>query len=126
MVILDTHVLLWWVSAPERLSARARRSIGDADRLGIPAIVFWEIAVLSRKGRVTVGDSVMEWTSGVLALPRIRCLPMTCTIAAVADSLAMHADPTDRFIVATAIEQDMPLVTRDRDLRKLKIVKTLW
>jgi len=101
-------------------------SLEEAEEIGVPAIVFWEIAVLSRKGRVELGEPVTTWTEGVLAVPRLRCLPATFRIASLADTLAMHQDPADRFIVATAIEVDAPLVTRDRELRKPRILKTIW
>ena len=126
LIVVDTHVLLWWASTPERLSARARRSFADADRIGVPAIVFWEVSVLSRRGRIAIDGSAQDWTATVLGLPRVQCLPMTCAVAALADSLPMHPDPADRFIVATAIELEAPLATADRDLRRLRLVRTVW
>jgi PIN domain nuclease of toxin-antitoxin system len=53
-------------------------------------------------------------------------LPLTPEIAVTADALSMHADPADRFIVATALLHDAPLVTKDHLLRRLRFVKTVW
>jgi PIN domain nuclease of toxin-antitoxin system len=53
-------------------------------------------------------------------------LPLTADIALLAASLNMHPDPADRFIVATAIQHAVPIVTKDRPIRSLRIVKTIW
>ena len=126
MVVLDTHAVVWWAGDPGRLSARATAAIAKADRLGVPAIVFWETALLIRKGRLDVGMSVRECTEKIQLIPRISPLLLTPEIAVLADTLRMHADPADRFVVATAIHHRVPLVTKDKLLRPLKIVKTLW
>ncbi len=126
MVILDTHVVVWWASEPRRLSARARTALARTQRLGIPAIVFWEVALLVRKHKLDLGMPVSEWAIRIQAIPRVHVLPLTAEIALLADSLVMHADPADRFIVATAIQHQAALVTKDKLLRPLKIVTTLW
>ncbi len=126
MVVLDTHAVVWWAGDPDRLSARAAATIGKADRLGVPAIVFWETALLVRKGRLDLGMSVREWAAKIQLIPRINALVLTPEIAVLADSLRMHADPADRFVVATAIYHRLPLVTKDKLLRPLKIVRTIW
>ena len=94
--------------------------------MGVPAIVFWEVAHLTRKGKLRLGTSVGEWPSSVLSLPRIEPLPLTPAIAVAADGLTIHEDPADRFIVATAIEHGIDLVIADRQIRKGKLVPTLW
>ena len=126
MVVLDTHAIVWWAGTPELLSARAKRSMANADRLGVPAIVFWETSLLVRKGRLDLGLPVDEWASKVQAIPRVDALPLTAEIALAADALNMHADPADRFIVATAMHHGVPVVTKDRLLRALRIIKTIW
>ncbi len=126
MVVLDTHAIVWWAGKPELLSARAERSISNADRLGVPAIVFWETSLLVRKGRLDLGMPVDQWATNVQAIPRVDALPLTAEIALAADALNMHADPADRFIVATAMHHGVPVVTKDRLLRALRIIKTIW
>ena len=69
---------------------------------------------------------VLEWAAKIQAIPRVDALPLTADIALLADSLNMHADPADRFIVATAIHHGVPIVTKDRLLQPLRIVKTIW
>ncbi len=126
MVVLDTHAVVWWASDPGRLSAKAAAAIDKADRVGLPAIVFWETALLVRKGRLDLGMSVQEWAERIQRIPRVDALPLTPEIAVLADALRMHADPADRFVVATALHHRVPLVTKDGPLRRSKIVKTLW
>ena len=126
MVVLDTHAAVWWAGDPARLSSRAAAMIGSADRLGIPAIVFWEAALLVRKGRLDLGLAPREWTEKIQMIPRVDALPLTAEIALLADSLKMHSDPADRFVVATAIHHRVPLVTKDKLLQPLNIVRTIW
>lgn len=126
MVVLDTHAVVWWASDPGRLSAKAAVAIDKADRVGLPAIVFWEMALLVRKGRLDLGMSAQEWAERIQLIPRVTALPLTPEIGVLADSLGMHADPADRFVVATAVHHRSPLITKDRSLRRLKLAKAIW
>jgi PIN domain nuclease of toxin-antitoxin system len=126
MLVLDTHALLWWATEPARLSRRIRQRLAEAERLGVPTIVFWELAMLVRRGRLAIDIPIRDWTRQVLAVPRVTQLPLTAEIAVLADSLQMHADPADRFIVATAMVGEHPLATKDRLLQPLPFVETLW
>ena len=113
MIVLDTHVVLWWTLEPERLSRPARRAIDGAETLGTPVVLFWEVALLARKKRIKLGISAIAWMRDVLSLPRIQALMLTPEIAVAAESLKMHPDPADRFIVATAAYHNAALVTGD-------------
>ena len=126
MVVLDTHTIVWWASDTRLLSPRARRAIDGADRLGIPAIVFWETSLLVRKRKLDLGMPIRDWSATIQAIPRVEVLALTADIALLADSLNMHPDPADRFIVATAVHHAAPIVTKDRALRSLRTVKTIW
>jgi PIN domain nuclease of toxin-antitoxin system len=126
LIVLDTHALLWWVAAPKRLGKAATAAIEDDDAIGVPAIVFWEIALLARLERIALDRPVMDWAEAVLSVPRVTPLALTPSIAVRADSLEMHADPADRFIVATALEHGAKLATKDKALRRLRGVRTVW
>ena len=69
---------------------------------------------------------VSVWTETIQTVPRVEALPLTPEIAVHADELDMHADPADRFIVATALRHGAPLVSKDRLMRALRFVDTIW
>ena len=88
-------------------------AIQAADIILIPAIAFWEIALLVRKKRLALSTNqdIAEWAATVMTIPRIREAPLSSVIAIRADGLEMHDDPADRFIVATALQHKTPLIT---------------
>ncbi len=126
MIVLDTHATVWWSADPKRLGRRAADAIAAAERLGVPTIVFWEVSLLVRKRKLELGMSVSDWCQKLCAIPRVEPLPLTVELALLADSLEMHPDHADRFIVATALHLRRPLITRDELIRPLKIVATIW
>jgi PIN domain nuclease of toxin-antitoxin system len=128
VIVLDTHALVWWTQQPELLGNNAADAIDRSDQILVPAICFWETALLVRKGRLTLkrGQPVSEWTSDVLAIPRVIAVALTPALALSADALQMHPDPADRFIVATALEQNSALATKDDLLRSLSWLNTVW
>jgi len=126
VIVLDTHALLWWVSEPRRLSRRAATEIARAERVGLPTIVFWEIALLVRKGRIELGVPAASWLERILQIPRCEALPLSAIVALRADGLEMHADPADRFIAATALHLGAPIVSKDRLLADVKGLRVIW
>lgn len=127
-VVLDTHALIWWTQQPELLGRAAAASIGRAERIHVPTIALWETALLVRKGRLALKrrQPVTEWAAEVLSIPRVAAVPLDAHIALSADGLDMHADPADRFIAATALCLECPLVTKDELLRGLRWLRTVW
>ena len=128
MILLDTHVWIWWVNGDSRLSPTALDQIEPADALGISVISCWEFSMLVDRGRVHSDVPVEQWVDDALALPGVELLPITASIAVHAGSsrLQMHGDPADRIIVATALEHDLQVVTKDRKLRDLPFLTTIW
>ena len=126
MILLDTHVLLWWTSDPGRLSERAAGEIARAREIGLPSIVFWEVALLARKQKIALAVPIQTWMERVLAIPRCISLDLTPVVALHADALDMHPDPADRFIAATALAKGAALVTKDRLLSEVKGLETVW
>jgi PIN domain nuclease of toxin-antitoxin system len=125
-VVLDTHVALWWSFLPEKLSPKAAKALEDAETLFIPAIAFWETALLVRKGRLSLAITPAAWLRGLRSTARVKIESISAEIALRADQLAMHDDPADRMIVATALRRSAPLVTKDASLRATKLVPTIW
>ncbi|MEO5567801.1 MAG: type II toxin-antitoxin system VapC family toxin [Gemmatimonadaceae bacterium] len=132
MILLDTHALIWWVSNPSRIPARATRALNAAMRdgtaIGVSSISVWEIAMLVTRGRLSLTMEVEPWLAKVEALPFLTFYPVDNTVArrSVALTDLASRDPADRMIVATAIEHGAPLVTADEQMKEYRRVKTVW
>jgi PIN domain nuclease of toxin-antitoxin system len=113
---LDTHVLLEAVGG--RLSA-AEAKLLRSDRWSISAIVLWEIAKLAQLGRIEVD---LDDAEVVRTLARLHLWPITREIARTSTQLDVRSDPADELIAATSIVHNVPLVTRDRVLRRSRQV----
>lgn len=122
MIVLDTHVWLWWVTEPERLSARAAKTIDGSEAIGVSAMSCWEVAMLNAAGRVRLDRPPRQWVAAALvADTRLRAVAADADIAVTAALLGeegFHRDPADRIIYATARHRGAALVSRDRALRE--------
>ena len=118
MVLLDTHVLLWWFADEGRLSRRAAREIAKAGTVLVSAVSFWEIATLLRKGRITLDRDVYVWIADLLREDHIAMAPLSAQAALDAGLLPdFPGDPADRLLYATAQELIVPMVTKDIKIR---------
>ena len=128
MIVLDTHAWLWWAGDHTKLPPRLVRRLALAPALGISAISCWEAAMLVERGRLTLAPDARSGISAACAVPKLQVIPVTQRIATEAGLLGsvFHGDPADRIVVATAIDQRAPLVTRDERIRASKRVETLW
>jgi PIN domain nuclease of toxin-antitoxin system len=117
MIVLDTHIWVWWVHGEDKLPPEHKAYIQDNESagLGISAISCWEVAKLVEHGRLNLPVPVGEWLSQALAYPGMRLLELTPQIAVESTQLpgTFHRDPADQIIVATARVYDRPLVTLD-------------
>lgn len=131
MLVLDTHVLVWWVDGSPALKARARREIRRAAASGplqASAISAFEIRTAVRRGRLDLGVPVEQWFDDLAALPELRFQPVTAEIAALAGAFGedVPGDPADRLIAATTLALKAKLVTADRRLRAFPQLQTVW
>ncbi len=120
MIVLDTHVWVWWANDSDRLDARYRSLIelhGDAG-LGVSVISCWEVCKLVEKGRLRLSSDLAEWIAAATTLPGVVILPVTPQMAVESVKLPppFHADPADQLIVATAHVLGAGLLTADRQL----------
>lgn len=119
MILLDTHVALWATFDNNSLGKRCRQIVRRAwtqHQLAISAVSFWEIALLIAKRRLRPPDTAREMRRQMIGAGATE-LPLTGEIAILAGELeGLHADPADRFIVATAIAHDAILITADERL----------
>lgn len=132
MIVLDTHVLLWWASGQtHQLSAPARQALDAetaAGKILVSAISAWEIAMLVARNRLALAMEVSDWLSTVARIPWVELVPVDRVLGV--DSVQLpgkfHRDPADRLIVATARARGCPLVTADQKIRDYPHVRILW
>jgi PIN domain nuclease of toxin-antitoxin system len=117
MLNLDTHVLLYALAGT--LTARERALLSQ-DSWGISAIVLWEIAKLAQLDRIEVD---LDDADVRRVLSRVEVWPLTREIARTSTRLDFSGDPADEIIGATSVVHNVALVTRDRAIRKSKIVR---
>lgn len=131
MIVLDTHVWLWWLHSPAKLSRRARRAIEEAEAeqaARVSAISVWEVAVKVRLGKLPLPMDVFRWYELARSYPGITIEPLDPLDAIASTRLpgTLHEDPADRIIVAFTRRHQARLVTRDRVLRHYEHVPTVW
>ncbi|MEQ1694056.1 MAG: type II toxin-antitoxin system VapC family toxin [Gemmatimonas sp.] len=117
-LLLDTHVWLWALLEPERLSPAVRAALASGEHeIWLSPISVWEALLLAERGRVRVDTAPAEWVQRMVrALPR-REAPVTHDIAVASRQLTLsHEDPADRFLAATAQVLGLTLVTADARL----------
>ena len=129
-LLLDTHAWVRWIDDAENLSATTRSLVHAAlaaRRLWVSSISAWEVAQLVARGRLQLSMPVREWVARSESLTGLRFLPLGNGLAIRAVELPdLHADPADRFIVASAEYLGAVLVTRDERLRLYRGIRTIW
>lgn len=131
MILLDTHVLIWWLSNPEKLSPKADQAIEHAinsDAAYVSSISAWEVAMLVRRGRLELTMDVKDWLAIAESLPYLRFVPVNNRIAVNSVNLQdfEYADPADRIIIATTISLKASLITKDDKILSYNHVKSVW
>lgn len=116
MIILDTHVWLWWVNQDtELLKPLWMETIEQADKVGVSAISLFEVAWLVQHGRIKLPCEQNEWFDKALTGSEILLMPLTPQIASLAVSLTEHhSDPQDRIIIATTLACDAKILSVDK------------
>lgn len=131
MIVLDTHVLIWWVNLDPLCPVRVRRYIQQhraKSKVLVASMTFWEIAMLVKRGRLRLRFDLDTWIAHVEAIEGLEIVPMDHSTLVLSVNLPepFHADPADRMIVATALQCGATLITKDRVLRKYPHVDSYW
>lgn len=125
MYLLDTCALLWFLDDNGQLSMKARDTIGKSDELYLSIASLWEIAIKKTINKLDIEESVTDIEKicddyGISILPiktkyleQVQILPV------------IHSDPFDRLIIATALEENMKLITHDSKIQQYDI-ELVW
>jgi len=113
--LVDTHVLLWWWSKPEKLSRRVLALLRDPENgVFVSAASAWEIATKYRIGKYPPGGRIVEEWSTRIRVDRFQELPISSTHALRAGRLpGTHRDPFDRMLAAQGLLEDLPVLSTD-------------
>ena len=126
-LLLDTHIFIWGLMEPERLSPRVAEVLENpANELWLSTIVIWEVLILAEKGRLELKPDPIRWVRRVLREIPFREAPLTYEVAIQSRLVDLpHRDPVDRFLAATALVYDLTLVTADERLLSTPTIPTL-
>ena len=127
MIVLDTHILLWWATSPHLLSTTAEDAVMTAENLAVSAITAWEIAALHRRHRIEIARDPLPWMRDLEKTRGLLILPVTIEIGIkAADLHETLRDPMDCLIAATALTHGVPLITKDERIQRSGVVTTIW
>lgn len=117
-LLLDTHVWLWSLLEPRRLSPDSHDLFAShAVSLNLSSVSAWEAVLLAERGRLDIGDDPQRWIRGALSASPVTETPVTFEVALASRSIRLaHQDPADRFIAASAKVFGMTLLTADSRL----------
>jgi PIN domain nuclease of toxin-antitoxin system len=129
VIVLDTHALLWWALDPDRLSSVAAGAVAEMERAGgfASSISIWELGIKAKRKKIELPLTVEELARRIQAGGVVALLPVDT--ATWLRSLALpwdHTDPADRVIVATALIQRVPLLTKDDAIHRFGGIQCLW
>jgi len=129
VIVIDTHIWIWWIHNDDRLTDRIREHIkaNEDEGLGVSVFSCWEVAKLVEVNRLTLHCLIDEWMNTALIYPGIQVIELTPKIAIESTQLPgeFHRDPADQIIVATARIHDCPLLTVDDKILNYSHVKLL-
>lgn len=127
-LLVDTHVLVWAMAQPERLSTAAAGALADPEvTLLVSAASAWELATKVRIGKLPGGESLVLDYSRNLERWLARELPVSSADALLAGTLAWdHRDPCDRMLAAQSLRRGCPLVSSDRVFEQVGGVRRIW
>ncbi|OKH81471.1 twitching motility protein PilT [Mycobacterium sp. ST-F2] len=126
--LLDTHVLLWLLTEPARLSDAAGRLLADSsNRLYVSAASAWEIATKCRLGKLPLADSITMNFEQHLRRAAVESVDISTDHAILGGAIGWaHRDPFDRVIAATAMVEGIALVSSDAAFQDLNGLHVIW
>ena len=126
-LLLDTHIWLWSIGEPQRLSRRVAKELDDREnQLWLSPVSIWEAMLLCRKGRLKMADDFAIWLDDALNTVPLNEAPMSFEVARTLPVISLpHADPADLFLAASAKAFGLTLVTSDRNLLRAQGISVM-
>lgn len=129
--ITDTHPLIWYtLNKPASLSPKALAAFQAAETgaafIYVPAVVFWEIALLESKGKIKLFGGFSRWAEKLLSNSGFGLAPLEPAVIDLAVGYNFNNDLFDQVIVATAAELSVPLITKDKAITDSNLVEIYW
>ncbi len=128
--VTDTHALIFHAAGTGKLGPRAAAFFDRCERraaiLYVPTIVIWECSLLARVSRINLRRTVHAFFDDLFSNPAYQPIDITPQQIYLADELRFNRDPFDALICATARTVELPLITRDADIRGSGVVKVIW
>lgn len=129
MILLDTHIWIWWVNLNNKLSSAQKEIVlkHESEEIGISIISCWEVARLVEYKRLEFACSIKEWIQIALDYPGVTLLNLTPDIVIESSQLPsdFHKDPADQMIAATARILQCILVTADKKIINYEYITTV-
>ncbi len=126
-LLLDTHIWLWSLTAPDRLARKVRTQLErKGSEVWLSPISVWELLVLAERGRVRLDGEPRAWVAEALERAPLEEAALNHEVALRSREVSLpHQDPADRFLVATALTYELTLVTADETLIDARACPTL-
>jgi PIN domain nuclease of toxin-antitoxin system len=128
--VADTHAILFHAAGGRGLGPKAAAMFERCERqqaiIYVPAIVMWEVSLLARVSRVTLRRTVRGFFDDLFSNPSYQPYDMTDEQVFIADELRFSRDPFDLLICAAARAMELPLISRDADIRAAGVVRVIW
>lgn len=126
-LLLDTHIWIWSVADPQRLSRRVAKALEDVqNQLWLSPVSIWEALLLHRKGRLKVPEGFSTWVTRALTTMPLTEAPLNFEVAAALTEVRLpRADPADHFLAASAKAFGLTLITSDRNLLRTKEISVM-
>ena len=123
MYLLDTHVLLWWLTEPDKISNAGRQIIANSSNaIFVSSVSFWEMSIKSGLGKLTLPNNILTISKS----EGFKILPLQPEEGlSVADLPGIHQDSFDRILVAQAKYNNLVLLTRDQKIQEYPIATIL-
>jgi len=131
MFVTDTHSLIWYFNGKHTsLSPKVIAAFQKAENaeivIYIPSVVLWEIALLEKRGRIVLKDGFEKWSRKIFSKTGFAIANLETEIIARSVGYNFNEDPFDAAIVATAVEFEIPLITKDVAITESNLVEIYW